>query len=207
MKHSISILLVLLLLPTAGCGREVVTDDRAAGETTAAGTTASGAAPESLQGVTDSYSLAHEEIEREGGEQKAGEYEVGYIVEPAEGWWEGGPGDLEWRAPASGETNHIEILPFDSETGLLIPYMDITLAVLDESGKVVEEKPLSFYYSDFYHYADNFSLPKSGTYTLRAKLNPPTFRRHGEQDGEGEVFTSPTIAQFSDVQISTEEEE
>jgi hypothetical protein len=44
-----------------------------------------------FQGVVDSYEVAQREIEEEGGEQRVGEYRVGYIIEPAEGWWEGDP--------------------------------------------------------------------------------------------------------------------
>jgi hypothetical protein len=208
MKRVILIALALLGLAagTVGCGREPVTSERAEGGTTGA-TTSEAAPSESLQGVMDSYLLAKEEIEEEGGEQEVGEYTVGYIVEPAEGWWEGDSGDLDWREPAPKETNHLEVLPFDSDTGLLIPYMDITLTVLDESGEEVESKPLAFYYAEFYHYANNFQIPKNGTYTLRATLNPPTFHRHGDEDGEGKVFTSRAVVEFDDVQIDTGKEE
>jgi len=62
----------------------------------------------------------------------------------------------------------MEILPFEAETGLLIPNMEGTLTVLDESGEEIDSKPLVFYRGEFYHYANNFSLPGSATYTLRA---------------------------------------
>jgi hypothetical protein len=57
-----------------------------------------------FQGVVDSYEVAQREIEEEGGEQRVGEYRVGYIIEPAEGWWEGDPKNLTWREPAPSET-------------------------------------------------------------------------------------------------------
>ncbi len=44
-----------------------------------------------LQGMVDSYAVAHEKIEEEGGEKETSPYHVGYIVEPVEGWWEGDP--------------------------------------------------------------------------------------------------------------------
>ncbi|HET7481152.1 MAG TPA: iron transporter [Rubrobacteraceae bacterium] len=195
-----------LILAAAGCGNAPVTNERAAQETTGETTGSSGAASASLRGVVDSYKLAHEEIEAEGGEKDAGGYEIGYIVEPAEGWWEGDPGDLTWRGPRGGETNHIEILPFDAETGLLVPQASIKLDVYDESGKEIQSKQLEFYYSEFYHYANNFSLPKSGKYTLEAEISPPDFRRHGEENGEGKVFTEPVTVKFENVEISTKEE-
>lgn len=209
-----TVLALLVLVVAAGCGKEPVTSSRAAPETTGgttgetvAETTAPKSAPtESLQGVMDSYLLAQEEISSEGGETETGEYRVGYIVEPAEGWWEGDPQDPEWREPAAGETNHIEILPFDRETGLLIPYMDIELTVTDGSGTEIESKPLSFYYADFYHYANNFSIPEKGSYTLTVEFSSPEFRRHGDADGEGRVFTEPVQIEFDSVEIDPQEE-
>ena len=171
---------------------------------TAAGE-ASGRLRGGFGGVVASYEVAQSEIDEEGGEQEVGEYRVGYIVEPAEGWWEGAPENLAWRGPTAEETNHIEILPFEAETGLLVPGAEITLTVLDESGEVIESKPLEFYRGEFYHYANNFSLPRSGTYALRAEITPPTFLRPGTEEGEGRVLTEPVVVEFESVEIDTEE--
>jgi Fe2+ transport protein len=172
-------------------------------ETTGETTTAAGSSE--FQGIVDSYAVAREEIEDEGGETEVGPYRVGYIVEPAEGWWEGNPEAPEWRDPSPDETHHLEILPFDPETGLLIPEMEGRLTVLDEAGEEVDSQPLYLYYAEFYHYANNFSIPESGTYTLRAELEPPDFNRHGSEEGEGRIFTAPVTVEFENVEISTEE--
>lgn len=193
---------IATLAAAAACGQAPPAQGGGSGETTAETADAS---PE-LHGVTESYSTAREEIEEAGSEKRAGEYQVGYIVEAAEGWWEGDPSDLEWRAPTSSETNHIEILPFDAETGLLVPEAEIRLSLRDEQGELVGEKPLNFYYSEFYHYANNFALPESGEYTLEAKIFPPDFERHGSKGGEGKVFTKPVTVEFENVEIDTEEE-
>jgi hypothetical protein len=153
-----------------------------------------------------SYETAQEEIDEEGGEQEVGEYRAGYIVEPAEGWWEGSLESLAWCRPAAGKTNHMEILPFEAETGLLMPNMEGTLTVLDESGEEVDSKPLVFYRGEFYHYANNFSLAGSATYTLRAELEPPNFRRHETEERQRRVFSEPVTVEFENVDISTEEE-
>lgn len=204
----------LVLAVFAGaCGQEGSSSDSdksASKGGSASGGSASGggsAGHDKFEGVVASYEVAQSEIDEEGGEKEAGEYRVGYIVEPAEGWWEGPPTNLTWRDPAAGETNHIEILPFEAGSGLLVPNMEGTLTVLDDSGEEVESKPLEFYRGEFYHYANNFSLPESGTYTLRAVLNPPEFRRHEtEEESEGKVFTEPVTVEFQNVEISTEEE-
>lgn len=215
--------LAVFALLVVGCGAEQETSEpegesgggsatrggSASGEETTEDTvrgTAAEAASGRFQGVVASYEVAQSEIDEEGSEQEVGEYRVGYIVELAEGWWEGTPGSLTWREPASGETNHVEILPFEAETGLLVPGMQITLTILDGSGNEVESKPLDFYRGEFYHYANNFSLPQSGTYALRAELIPPEFKRHGDEEGEGKVFTEPVTVEFENVEINTEEE-
>ncbi len=208
--------LVLAALAVVGCGQEASEKKSEGGGSASPGGSASvgsgsgsgsaKASSEEFQGVIDSYGTAQAEIDGEGGEQEVGDYRVGYIVEPAEPWWEGDPGNLTLREPASGETNHIEILPFEARTGLLIPYMEGTLTVLDEAGEEVESKPLVFYRGEFYHYANNFSLPQSGTYTLRAEMEPPTFLRHETEVREGRVLTEPFVVEFENVDISTEEE-
>ncbi len=177
------------------------------GSTSGGRSKGAGAEQAKFQGVTDSYAIAQEEIEAEGGEQKVGEYRVGYIVEPAEGWWDGDPAVLQWRRPLGGKTNHVEILPFEAESGLLVPAMQINLTILDESGEEIESNPLEFYRGEFDHYANNFSLPESGAYTLKAELNPPGFRRHEtDESSRGKAFTEAVTVESEDVEINTEGE-
>ncbi len=91
----ISALLVVGSLATSGWGQEASGQEKTGGGSVSGGGSASGGGKEKtggnskFRGVTDSYAIAQEEIESEGGEQEAGEYRVGYIVEPAEGWWDG----------------------------------------------------------------------------------------------------------------------
>jgi hypothetical protein len=203
----VGMLVLLVVVLAAACGQGGSGSENGGGSASASDSANEGDSSEAgtFQGVVDSYEVAQREIKEEGGEQRVGEYRVGYIIEPAEGWWEGDPQNLTWREPAPGETNHIEILPFEVGSGLLVPEADITLTVLDGSGNEIDTKPLRFYRGEFYHYANNFSLPESGTYTLRAEIAPPTFLRHETEEAEGKVFTEPITAEFENVQISTEE--
>ena len=79
------------------------------------------------------------------------------------------------------------------------------MTVLDRSGEEVDSKPLQLYRGEFYHYANNFGLPDSAPYTLRAEMEPPTFLRHETEDKEGRVFAKPAVVEFGNVEISTEE--
>src|SRR5215217_681978 len=200
----------------ARCGREA--SEKKSGEGSASeGESASGGGSGSrghgavsageFQGVVAPCEPVHEEIDEAGGEQEVGEYRAGYIVEPPESWWEGSPEPLAWRGPAAtGETNHREILPFEAETGLLIPDMEGTLTGLGEPGEEVDSNPLVFFRGGFYHYANNFSFPGSGTYILRAELEPPLFWRHETEEKQGRVYAEPVTVEFENVEISAEEE-
>jgi len=55
--------------------------------------------------------VAQSEIDAEGSEQEVGEYRVGYVVQPAEGWWEGALENLAWREPIGGATRYLRIPP------------------------------------------------------------------------------------------------
>jgi hypothetical protein len=143
-------------------------------------TAAAGTAPALPQGVVSQYTVLEQEIADAGGETTSGPWRIGYIVEAAEPWYQADHGQQHFREPAPGETHHIEIIPIEAATGRIVPDVPIQLDVVDAAGTVVDSKQLNFYYSEFFHYANNFSIPQAGTYTLRARLDPPTFLRHGE---------------------------
>ncbi|TJZ42875.1 hypothetical protein FCH28_33895 [Streptomyces piniterrae] len=160
-------------------------------------TSAKGPAKETAPaGVAHQHTILDAEIKAKGGETRAGDYRVGYIVEAAEPWFHaehGEHGKLIHREPTKGETHHIEIIPMEAKTGRIVPDVPIRLEVLDGKGKVVQAQKLNFYYAEFFHYANNFSIPKEGKYTLRATLERPTFLRHGasgEQPPLGEKATA-----------------
>jgi hypothetical protein len=151
-------------------------------------------------GVASQYAILEEEIAAEGGDTTAGPWRVAYIVEPAEPWFESHGGHQGFRAPAAGETHHLEIIPIERSTGRIMPETPVTLQVLDQKGNVVDAKRLNFYYSEFFHYANNFSIPQPGTYTLRAHVGAPTFLRHGEH-GDTPPMTRSVTVTFPDVEL------
>ncbi|TJZ54058.1 hypothetical protein FCH28_12650 [Streptomyces piniterrae] len=157
-------------------------------------------------GVAHQHTILEAEIEAKGGETKAGEYRIGYIVEAAEPWFHGEHGEhgkLVHREPAKDETHHIEIIPMEAKTGRIVPDVPIRLEVVDSKGKVVQAQDLNFYYAEFFHYANNFSIPKDGKYTLRATLQRPTFLRHGAS-GEKPALSEKTTATFRNVELKSE---
>lgn len=163
------------------------------------------AAPETAQeapgGVVSMYQTLEREIAESGGETTTGEWRIGYVVEPAEPWFEGTDG--VFREPQVGETHHIEIIPLEKSTGRIIPNTPIHVEVLDGDGIVVDEQDLNPYYAEFFHYANNFSVPEPGSYTLRATIGAPTFLRHGDES-EAPALGKGTTVTFTGVELTTE---
>lgn len=133
-------------------------------------------------GVVGQYTVLEKEIAERGGQTTAGGYRVGYIAEAAEPWFQREHG------------GH----------GALVPDVAIRLEVLDGGGKVVQAQDLNFYHSTFFPYANNFSIPQAGTYTLRATLQPPAFLRHGASDEQQPSLSKPVAVTFADVALKTE---
>jgi hypothetical protein len=159
--------------------------------------------PQVPAGVAAQYAKVEEEIKAEGGQTTVGAWRIAYIVEPAEPWYALEGGQQVFREPATGETHHIEIIPFEAETGRIVPTVPIRMEVLDASGTVVDAKPLNFYYAEFFHYANNFAVPQPGTYTLRATIEPPTFLRHGEHN-QPPALADGATATFPGVELKPE---
>jgi hypothetical protein len=201
-------LAALALGSLAGCGED--RDGAVRVETSGTGTATTATSPREPQaevpeGVAAQYRQIEEEVRAEGGDTRSGPWRIAYIVEPAEGWFERRGRELRWRAPAADETHHIEILPIEADTGRLVPDVPITLEVLDSNGRRVARKRLSLYYAEFFHYAENFAIPRAGDYTLRATLEPPPFRRHGEQEEEPPLAEGATV-EFDGVRLKPESE-
>jgi hypothetical protein len=182
----------------AGCGSDEEGDGQARAPQPAP------AVSDVPDGVAAQYRQIAEEVRAEGGEQRVGPWRIAYIVEPAEGWFErAGDGQLRWRAPAAGETHHIEILPIEASTGRLVPGVPITLEVLDARGEQVARDRLPMYYAEFFHYANNFAIPRDGAYTLRATIGAPDLRRHGEQ-ADGPPLAEGATVTFDGVRLERE---
>ena len=190
-----------LLVPIALAGLATATVAGCSSSDTEAG--ADSGASDVPAGVATMYETVEAEIAERGGEQSSGEWRVGYIVEAAEPWFEGHGEHSGYREPSQGETHHIEIIPFERSTGRIVPDVPVHLEVLDEQGDVVDEQDLHHYYSTFFHYADNFSVPDDGTYTLRATLGAPTFLRHGDES-DGPALAHGATVEFDGVELSAE---
>jgi Fe2+ transport protein len=211
----------VLALALSGCadmGAHVASSSGSASGASASGASASGASASGMSashasaamsggaasvpaGVAAQYSILQEEVAANGGQTTSGPWRIAYIVEAAEPWYEPRGEKMFWRTPKPGETHHIEIIPIEKSTGRIMPETPITVQVLDQSGAVVDQKSLNFYYTDFFHYANNFEVPKPGTYTLKARIGAPTFFRHADP-GQPAPMAQGTTVTFDGVRLT-----
>ncbi|MBE8476051.1 hypothetical protein [Streptomyces justiciae] len=64
-----------------------------------------------------------------------------------------------------------------TKTGPMVPNVPIRPEVVDAKDEVAQVQDLNSCHAETFHYADNFSVPTGGTYTLRATPQRPTFLR------------------------------
>ena len=120
------------------------------------------------------------EVAHDGGEQEAGHYRIAYAVEEAEGMYEWADGELNWHDP--GEENvHVEVAVRDAGDGRFVPGVRVLATLISPDGDEVgtHEQPL-MWHPMMYHYGRNWIVPADGRYTLRVRVEPPTFMRHDE---------------------------
>jgi hypothetical protein len=144
--------------------------------------------------------MAHK-IADDGGEQRAGDYLVGFAVEKAEGMYMFTNGELEWMEP--GEENlHVEITVRDGGDGRFVPCLDVFATLIDAEGNEVgtHRQPM-LWHPMLYHYGRNWKVPGGGEYTLRVRIEPPTFMRHDEVNGRR--FAERVECEFTGVQVQT----
>jgi len=155
------------------------------------------------QGEAYGRALEHmtRRVAEDGGEQRAGDYLVGYAVEEAEGMYEWSGGELVWREPED-ENLHVEIAVRDGADGRFVPALQVTATLVDPDGNEVgtHEHPL-LWHPMIYHYGRNWVVPGDGEYTLRVHVEPPRFMRHDEINGRR--FAAPVDVEFTGVQVET----
>jgi hypothetical protein len=139
------------------------------------------------------------EVAHDGGEKEAGHYRIGYAIEEAEGmyyWTEGG---LVWHDPEE-ENAHVEVAVRDASDGRFVPGVRVLATLVDPDGNEVGTHEQSLvWHPMIYHYARNWVVPADGEYTLRVRVEPPTFMRHDETNGLR--FTEPVEVEFEGVKI------
>ena len=154
-----------------------------------------------VQGEAYGRALAHmaQRVANAGGVQEAGDYTIGYAIEEAEGMYEWTDGKLTWRDP-DDENVHLEIAVRDRADGRFVPGLRVTATLTapdnDRVGPV--ELPL-LWHPMIYHYGRNLTAPVDGRYAMFVHIDPPTFGRHDEVNGQR--FVDAVDVEFHDVEL------
>ncbi|NIR39994.1 MAG: hypothetical protein GWN07_29510 [Actinobacteria bacterium] len=155
------------------------------------------------QGDAMERALKHmtEEEATDGGEQHAGDYRVGYAVEKAEGLYHMRDGHLRWEEPTD-ENVHVEVSVRDAADGRFIPGLTVHATLIDPDGQEVGTHTQPFLWHPWlYHYGRNWRVPGDGAYTLRVRVDAPTFHRHDRINGDR--YADPVEVEFRGVRIVT----
>lgn len=136
-----------------------------------------------------------------GGLKQSGDYYVGFAQEEAEGMWElRGENDFEFVEP-DDENCHVEIVVTDAEDKRFIPHLDISATLSNDDAEVGPFDVPFLWHPGLHHYGRNVELPESGTYDLRVTVEPPTFHRHDEANGDR--YGETVEVTFEDVDVET----
>ena len=140
-----------------------------------------------------------QEVAHDGGTQTAGEYLIGYAIEEAEGMYMWKDGELVWQEPED-ENLHVEIAVCDASDGRFVPGCSVTGTLIDPDGNEVgtHEHEL-LWHPMLYHYGRNWEVPADGLYTLKVRVEPPTFMRHDEINGKR--FAAAVETEFTGVKV------
>lgn len=155
------------------------------------------------QGEAYRKALSHmtEEVATDGGEQRVGDYIVGYAVEEAEGMYHRENGELVWREPTD-ENVHVEISVRDGADHRFVPGLSIEATLVGPDGSDHGTHELPFLWHPWlYHYGRNWRVPGDGEYTLEVRIAAPDFPRHDEENGKR--YAEEVEVEFTGVEIET----
>jgi hypothetical protein len=126
----------------------------------------------------------------------AGDYLVAFVQENAEGMYSLDDGELVWHEAPEGANVHLEIAVADAADSRFVPGLDITLTVLDGDRELFTT-PMPFLWHPYlYHYGANAAVPGEGPYTVRVRIEPPTYMRHDPINGKR--YAEPVDVEFPD---------
>jgi uncharacterized protein involved in high-affinity Fe2+ transport len=140
-----------------------------------------------------------EEVAHTGAMKEAGDYVVGIAQEEAEGMYQLQDGELAFVEPTT-ENCHLEVAVADVADGRFVPHLSVTARLSAEDGETVGPVDVPFlWHPGLYHYGSNLTVPGDGTYDVRVQIDPPSFGRHDEQNGDR--YGDPVEVTFEDVDV------
>ena len=142
------------------------------------------------------------EVAHTGDMTEAGDFRVAFAQEEAEGMYHlRDEGDLEWVEP-DDENCHLEVAVADADDGRFVPELDVEATLVPEDGDEVGPVEVPYvWHPGLHHYGVNLSVPGDGTYTIRIRVDSPTFPRHDETNGDR--YAESVEVEFEDVGVET----
>jgi Fe2+ transport protein len=149
----------------------------------------------------DTYAKALRAMDEESGAvtQRAGDYLVAFVQENAEGMYELVDGRLVWQEAAEEANAHLEIAVADAADGRFVPDLDITLTLLEGDRELFTTTMPFLWHPYLYHYGTNARVPGEGPYSVRVRIDPPTFMRHDPVNGKR--YEQPADLVFDDLRF------
>jgi hypothetical protein len=129
--------------------------------------------------------------------QRAGEYLVTFVQEDAEGMYGLDDGELVWHEAPEDANAHLEIAVSDAADGRFVPGLDITLALLAEGRELFSTEMPFLWHPFLYHYGSNIKVSGEGPYSVRVRIEAPTYMRHDPINGKR--YGQPVEVTFDDL--------
>lgn len=137
----------------------------------------------------------------DGQEQRVQDYMVAYAIEPADGFYELVDDEWHWREPQD-ENIYLQIFVRDANDRRFIPGLNIYATLSDGAGNIIGIRRQPFVWHPWlYHYGGNWQVPKDGLYSLKVRIEAPTFRRRDKSYGWR--YLEPLEIDFRQVKIDT----
>lgn len=142
------------------------------------------------------------EVAHTGDVKEAGDFKVAFAQEEAEGMYHfREEGALEWVEP-DDENCHLEVAVADIDDGRFVPELDVEATLVPEDGDEIGPVEVPYvWHPGLHHYGINLEVPGDGTYTVRVHVEPPTFPRHDETNGDR--YADSLDVEFEDVDLET----
>lgn len=140
----------------------------------------------------------------DGAKEQSGDYSIAYVYDFAEGYWELNAGKLKYNTriiQSTQKNGNIGIVVMDKMTGRFLPSLNISAKFLYDLDPVVKANPELVWHPWLYHYAQNIRIQAGKTYALQVHVDPPGYRRYGQDIGQ--VMDKPIDVSFSDVKVKT----
>jgi uncharacterized protein involved in high-affinity Fe2+ transport len=141
------------------------------------------------------------EVAETGAKTEANQYVVGIAQEKAEGMYHMEENRFKWKEPDE-ENCHLEVVVADADDGRFLPHLNVEATIEHEDGTQIGPAGIPFvWHPGLYHYGRNFETPGDGTYTVTVDVEPASFPRHDETNGDR--YTEPVSVEFEDVEFTT----